>query len=375
VTDSVLTFLQDHRSAMLEDLRQLVELESPSGDEERLAHCAGFLAQYAQSAGASIQVIEAPGGNRHLRAEWGEGSGRPMLLLGHFDTVWPVGTIGRMPFRLEAGLARGPGVFDMKAGIVQALWAVRALFEARPMGHEIVLLCTSDEETGSATSRELIEQEARRARAVFVLEPSHHGALKTGRKGVAQFRVMVHGKSSHAGLDPEAGVSAIDELAHQILDLRQLANADAGSTINVGVIEGGSRSNVVADRAAAEIDVRFSTGSEAERLTEAILHLRPHDERTRFEVTGGVNRPPLERTAETRLLFERARTISNDLGFRLEEAAVGGGSDGNFCAAVGARVLDGLGAVGGGAHGPDEHVIIDSIPLRAALLCKLLASE
>jgi glutamate carboxypeptidase len=298
-----------------------------------------------------------------------------MLVLGHFDTVWPEGTIDVMPFRLEAGLARGPGVFDMKAGIVQGFWAIRALFNASPTNGHVVFLCTSDEETGSGSSREFIEREARRARAVFVLEPSQDGALKTARKGVAQFRVTVHGKAAHAGLDPEAGVSAIDELARQILSVRQFSNTAAGTTVNVGVIGGGSRSNVIADRATAEIDVRFSLQREAERLTDAILNLRPHDGRVRLEVTGGVNRPPMERTADTEALFERARTISSDLGFAVEQVAVGGGSDGNFCAAMGVPVLDGLGAVGGGAHALDEHVVVDTMPLRAALVCRLLASQ
>ncbi len=375
MTDSVLTFLQDHHAEMLDDLRHLVERESPSGDEDRLTQCAQFLAACAEAAGASTRVLDAPGGNCHLRAEWGDGADRPVLLLGHFDTVWPAGTIDIMPFRLEAGLARGPGAFDMKAGIVQGFWAIRALFNTAPTHSPVVFLCTSDEETGSGSSREIIEHEARRAGAVFVLEPSQGGALKTARKGVAQFRVTVHGKAAHAGLDPEAGVSAIDELAHQILSVRQLSNPVAGTTVNVGVIGGGSRSNVIADRATAEIDVRFSAQREAERLTDAILNLRPHDDRVQLEVTGGVNRPPMERTAGTDALFERARAISAELGFALAQVSVGGGSDGNFCAAMGVPVLDGLGAVGGGAHALDEHVMVDTMPLRAALLCRLLASQ
>ncbi len=360
---------------MLDDVRRLVEHESPSGDADRLASLARFIASYAEGAGASSQVLEAESGNCHVRAEWGTETDRSVLLLGHFDTVWPVGTIDTMPFQLEAGLVRGPGVFDMKAGIVQAIWAIRALSAVLTSDRRIVFLCTSDEETGSASSRELIEREAHRAGLVFVLEPSQDGALKTARKGVGQFRVTAHGRAAHAGLDPEAGVSAIDELAHLILDLGKLSNAAAGSTVNVGVIGGGTRSNVVADRAGAEIDVRFASRSEGERLSQAILHLAPHDERIRLEVTGGINRPPMERTSESGILYERARAIARELGFPLEEVAVGGGSDGNFCAAMGVPVLDGLGAVGGGAHSLDEHVVVDALPLRAALLCKLLAAE
>lgn len=375
MSERVLAFLQEHLPEMEDDLRRLVELESPSSDDDRLKRCADAVAALAEQAGASVHLLDGPDGNRHVRAEWGDAaSGDRLLLLGHFDTVWPVGTIDTMSFRVDAGIARGPGVFDMKAGIVQGFWAVRALRETGVTDHHIVFLCNSDEETGSASSRALIEGEARRVSAVFVLEPSQDGALKTARKGVGHFHVTVHGRAAHAGLDPEAGASAIVELAHQILHLRQVANPDAGSTINVGVISGGTRSNVIADRATAEIDVRFSSRSEAVRLSDAILGLRPHDERIRLEVTGGVNRPPMERTAQTVELFERARTIAAGLGFPLAEVAVGGGSDGNFCAALGVPVLDGLGAVGGGAHSLDEHVIVDAMPLRAALLSELLAS-
>lgn len=374
MTDAALAFLQTHLPEMVDDLRQLVERESPSGDRDRLRQLARFLESHAANAGASTQLLDAPNGNCHVRAEWGDSAGSPVLILGHFDTVWPLGTIDSMPFRVEAGVARGPGVFDMKTGLVQGFWAIRALSEALAIDRHLVFLLTSDEETGSATSRDLIEREARGASCVLVLEPSQDGALKTARKGVGQFHLTVHGRAAHAGLDPEAGVSAIDELAHQILDLRQLANPYAGSTLNVGVIAGGSGSNVVADRATADIDVRFTSGSEAVRICEAIQNLHSHDERARLEVTGGINRPPMERTAETAVLFKHAQSISTSMGFPLREVAVGGASDGNFCAAMGVPVLDGLGAVGGGAHAVDEHVVVDSMPVRAALLCRLLAS-
>lgn len=375
MTSPVLTFLQDHRQEMVDDLRQLVEQESPSGDEDRLRTLARFLAASLESAGAVTTLLDAPGGNCHVRAEWQGGSRPPILLLGHFDTVWPVGTLGSMPFHLDGDTGFGPGSFDMKAGIVQGIWALRALREVAGKPRHVVFLCTSDEETGSGSSREIIEREARAASAVFVLEPSQDGALKTARKGVGQYTLTAHGRAAHAGLDPDAGASAIDEIAHQILDVRRLANRDEGTTINVGVIDGGTRSNVVADMARAEIDVRFSSGSEAERVDRAIADLRPHDDRVRLAVTGGINRPPMERTSATGNLFEQARTIAADLGFPLREVAVGGGSDGNFCAAIGVPVLDGLGAVGGGAHALDEHVSIDAMPLRAALLCELLSAE
>jgi glutamate carboxypeptidase len=368
------TFLIAHQAEMVGDLRTFVELESPSTDLDCLDHFAGFLADYARGRDGNVQIIEAPGGKKHIRVEWGAGEQAPVLLLGHFDTVWPVGTLESMPFKVDAGKACGPGSFDMKAGLVQGFWAVRVLRDVLQSDHRVVFLCTSDEEIGSATSRSLIESEAGKAAAVLVLEPSHQSALKTSRKGVGGFRIEVTGRSAHAGLEPDAGISAVDELARVILDLQALADPSVGSTVNVGVISGGTRSNVIAAKAEAEIDVRFSSQQEAERLSEAILGLQPHRAGIQLRVTGGVNRPPMERTPQIAALFERARVIAADLGFELGEASVGGGSDGNFCASLGVPVLDGLGAVGGGAHAPDEHVIVDTMPLRAALVAHLIAT-
>jgi glutamate carboxypeptidase len=374
VSREALAFLEARLPDMVYDLGRFAMRETPSGDVERIAQFAALLAKYLDAAGATTDVLEAPEGNRHLRATWAADAGPPLLILGHFDTVWPVGTIQTMPFTVEDGVARGPGVFDMKAGLVQGTWAIRALTEVLGARRHIVFLCTSDEELGSGTSRELIEAEARRAAAVFVLEPSADGALKTARKGVATFDLTTTGRASHAGLDPDAGVSAIVEIARQILDLRALQDREAGSTVNVGTVEGGTARNVIAAQALAKIDVRFSTRREADRLTTAILGLRPHDPAVQLAVTGGVNRYSMERTPPTAALFNRAVEIAADLGFPLDEVAVGGGSDGNLCSAVGATVLDGLGAVGGGAHSVDEHVLVDAMPLRAALLCGLLAS-
>jgi glutamate carboxypeptidase len=368
------TFLMEHQAEMVGDLRTFVELESPSTDLDRLNQFAGFLADYARGRDGNVRIIESPEGKKHIRVDWGAGEQAPVLLLGHFDTVWPVGTLESMPFKVDAGKACGPGSFDMKAGLVQGFWAVRALRDLLQSDRRVVFLCTSDEEIGSATSRPLIEAEAGKAAAVLVLEPSHQSALKTSRKGVGGFRIEVTGRSAHAGLEPDAGISAVDELARVILDLQALADPSVGSTVNVGVISGGTRSNVIAAKAEAEIDVRFSSQQEAERLSEAILGLQPHRAGIQLRVTGGVNRPPMERTPQIAALFERARVIAADLGFELGEASVGGGSDGNFCAALGVPVLDGLGAVGGGAHAPDEHVIVDIMPLRAALVAHLIAT-
>lgn len=373
-----LAFLKRNAPAMADDLRRFVERESPSDDRTLLAGFAEFLAAEAEKAGGRAETVEGEDGSRHLRITWGPetgGRGEHPLLIGHFDTVWPRGTLERMPFRIEDGRAYGPGSFDMKAGIIQGLWAMRALHDVSGYDGRVVFLCTSDEEIGSHGSRALIEREASEARCVFVLEPSHHGALKTARKGVGQFRVLAEGRASHAGLAPEEGISAIDELARAILQLRDLQDLAAGSTVNVGVIAGGTRSNVVAAEARAEVDVRFFTQREADRLAQEIRGLTPYTEGARLTVEGEINRPPLERTARVAALFQTAREISAGLGFTLEEVAVGGASDGNFCAAMGVPVLDGLGAVGDGAHAIDEHVSLEDMPSRAALLAGLVRAS
>jgi glutamate carboxypeptidase len=293
-------------------------------------------------------------------------------LLGHFDTVWTQGTLEKMPFEVVDGVATGPGVFDMKCGLVQGFWAVRALREVEGIERPVVFLCNSDEEVGSPNSRALIEEEARRARAVLVLEPSLDGALKTARKGVGRFRIHVEGRPSHAGLNPEAGISAIEEMARLILELHGYTNLETGTTVNVGVIKGGTRYNVVAADASAEVDVRAVTTAEAERIEEIIRTLDSHHPEATVSVEGGQIWPPMERTEKTEELFEHARLLAGELGFDLKEGLAGGASDGCLCAAVGAPTLDGLGAVGGGAHAADEHVEVESIPSRTALVARLI---
>jgi len=369
---SAVEFLTEHTAAMTDDLRRLVEQESPSDDRALLNDLAAFLAGYAGETGGRPEMVSGTDGSRHLRVAWGRGGDPPTLLLGHYDTVWPAGTLARMPFHIDGNRAYGPGSFDMKAGIVQGFWALRALRETNN-DPPVVFLLTSDEETGSHGSRSLIEREAAAAERVFVLEPSHQGALKTARKGVGQYRITITGRASHAGLAPQDGISAIDELAHLILRLHALSDAGTGSTVNVGVVSGGTRSNVVAAEATADVDVRFFTQSEADRLAEAIESLTPNNQGITLRIAGGINRPPLERTAASGALFEQARAAAARLGFDLAEVAVGGASDGNFCSALGVPVLDGLGAVGSGAHALDEHVILDEMPRRAALLAASLA--
>jgi glutamate carboxypeptidase len=316
----------------------------------------------------------------HLRAEFGGipteiGDGRkPTLLLGHFDTVWPVGQLAQMPLARRDGRLHGPGVFDMKAGIAIGLLAARALLETGqvPPGG-IVMLWTTDEETGSATSRAAIEDEARRSEAVLVLEPSlPGGAVKTSRKGCGSYEIVVHGVAAHAGIEPQKGVSAVQELAHQILQINALQHLDRGVLVNVVQVTGGRRSNVIPDEARAIVDVRVPTLADAAQVDAAFRGLRPVDPRASLTVAGGVDRPPLERNHHVARLYKQAHEIASELGQGLSEGGTGGGSDGNFTAALGIPTLDGLGAIGDGAHALHEHVEIDSLADRAALVACLI---
>src|SRR5215218_6076035 len=369
-----LEYLEEHRNDMLEDLQRFVEMETPSTNKRLLDHFAEFLTSYAGSAaGGRAEVLPTEGSGNNVRVRWGREDGeRAILLLGHHDTVWSEGTVEEMPFGVADGVATGPGVFDMKCGLVQGFWAVRALREVVGVNRPVAFLCNSDEEIGSPNSRALIEEEARRAHTVLVLEPSLEGALKTARKGVGRFRIRVEGRPSHAGLNPEAGISAIEEMARLILELHSHTNLETGTTVNVGVIKGGTRYNVVAAEASAEVDVRAVTAAEAERIEEIIYTLDSHHPEATVSVEGGQIWPPMERTEKTEELFEHARLLAGELGFDLREGLAGGASDGCLCAAVGAPTLDGLGAVGGGAHAADEHVDVESIPSRTALVARLI---
>jgi glutamate carboxypeptidase len=371
--DRILSFLGEHREEMIADLRRFVELETPSTDKSLLDGFAEFLAGYAETTtGGLAEVLENEAGGNHVRVRCG-GDEPPIMLLGHFDTVWPPGTIETMPFSVRDGIASGPGVFDMKCGLVQGFWAVRSLREALGIEKPVVFLCNSDEEIGSPSSRSLIESEARMASRVMVLEPSSDGALKTARKGVLRFRIWVTGRPAHAGLDPAAGISAIDELARLTLKLHGYSDPEGTeTTVNVGVFKGGTRYNVVAAEASAEVDVRVKTQAEAERMIGVVSGLKPHRPEARVRVEGGMVWPPMERSNKTAELFQQAQLLAREIGIELEEISVGGASDGCFCAALGVPVLDGLGAVGGGAHAVDEHVEVASMVPRAALVARLL---
>jgi glutamate carboxypeptidase len=370
---ALLAYCERQGEWLRETIERLVRLESPSTDKAAVDRCGAAVEELLVSMGGDVRRLRQDVRGDHLRAEWGGGE-RQVLLLGHFDTVWQVGQLERMPLRRDDGRLYGPGVFDMKAGIGAAMLAVRALhaLAAAPLPG-IVMLWTADEEIGSPTSRGAIEEEARRSAAVLVLEPSlPGGGAKTSRKGVGKFELAVHGVSAHAGVDPDKGASAIHEIARQILAVEALQDLPRGISVNVGVVEGGSRPNVVADYAWAKIDVRVPTLADAARLDTALRGLRPQNPATRLEMTGGVERPPFERSAGVARLYEQAKEAAAALGRELAEGGTGGGSDGNFTGALGVPTLDGLGPMGDGAHALHEHVIEADLPWRAALLAALL---
>jgi glutamate carboxypeptidase len=355
--------------------RELVAIESPSGDIAALDRCAVRLIDALERAGGAVTRPRHDATTAaHVQARW-PGNESRVLVLGHFDTVYPVGQVQRQPIEIREGRLFGPGTYDMKAGLAMAISAIQVVALATPVDRRptITLLATADEEVGSASSRALIEDLARQSSAVLVLEPAlASGAIKTARKGVGEFEIAVTGVPAHAGVDPSAGASAIHELARLVGALRALADPSRGLTVNVGTIEGGTRPNVVAEHASAHVDVRIARMEDAERIGRAITALRAEDPRTRVVVTGGINRPPMERTAGVVRLFELARAVAEEQGWKLEEGMTGGGSDGNFTAALGVPTLDGLGAVGDGAHALHEHVVIKDLAPRAALVAGLL---
>ncbi len=371
---SLLDYCEAHLADIIQTIETLVRLESPSTDKAVVDRCGVVLAEMLRTAGAQVEVLSQHERGNHLRARF-SGDGRPVMLLGHFDTVWPIGTLERMPLHRDGDRLHGPGTFDMKGGIALALGAIDALRATGTARPAVTMLWTTDEEIGSGTSRETIESEARQSAAVLVLEPAlPGGALKTARKGCGEFELTVHGIAAHAGLDPGKGASAIHELAAQIAVIERLQDLPRGISVNVGIVSGGTRPNVVAEEARATIDARAPTREAAEAVEAAFRGLHPIRPGTRLTVRGGFERPPLERTAAVAELFARASEVASSLGRETREGAAGGGSDGNFTAALGVPTLDGLGAIGDGAHAAHEHVDVPSLPWRAALIAGLLAS-
>lgn len=375
---ALLRYFNCRQENLLAGVRALVEQESPTRDAGATSAITAKLKRRLDAIGATTKLHETERGT-HLLSRMTFGPSlhdAPVLLLGHVDTVWPLAALNSRPFRVENGCAFGPGIFDMKSGVevmVAALEAIHAL-QLQPW-REIRMFLSCDEESGSTTSRDLITDEASDCVAVFVLEPSLPGGkVKTARKGIANYDVITRGISAHAGLDPEKGVSAISELARQILALNALNDLKQGISVNVGVISGGTLSNVVASEARAEVDVRFRTMAQGEDISRRIESMQPAHTGAQIEIRGGINRPPLERTPAVVALFDRARSIASQLGFDLGEGSSGGASDGNFTAAQGIPTLDGLGVEGDGAHATHEHIVIADLPRRAALITALLTT-
>jgi glutamate carboxypeptidase len=378
---SLRDFCRAERDWLLETTESLVRLESPTTDKAAVDRCGAELASRLEAIGGRVTRLTRAERGNHLVAVFpstplgaGGSGASQILLLGHFDTVWPIGQLERMPLTRSNGRLHGPGVFDMKAGIAIGMLATRALLEtSNALSHRIVMLWTTDEEIGSETSRAAIEEEAGRSAAVLVLEPSlPGGAVKTSRKGCGSYQIAVRGVAAHAGIEPQKGASAVQELAHQILRVNALQDLTRGISVNVVQVSGGLRTNVIPDEARATVDVRAPTAAAAAEVDAAFRGLRPVDARTTIETRGGFDRPPLERSGKVERLYSEAREVARELGQELGEGGTGGGSDGNFTAALGVATLDGLGAIGDGAHALHEHVDIESLSERAALVAGLI---
>ena len=382
LANQILNRFRERQSDIESFVRALVEIESPSGDVEGSRDVVAALSSAAAAVNGidEVEVVEVPGFGQHLviKALQQQSDAGQILIVGHTDTVHSRGSLEQRPWRRDGERAYGPGVFDMKANCALVIEVLRTMSElnVKPQfGVSVVLTC--DEEVGSASGWPLIERvaKAQDTRCAFVLEPpASGGRVKTGRKGTGIYAIKVEGKAAHAGLEPEKGASAILELARQTERLHALNSSGSGITLNVGVVRGGTRSNVVAEQAEGEIDVRFATEAESREIERLLSTLEPVDERTKVFVSGGINRPPLERTPAVVELFEKARSVSASLGFDLGEAQVGGASDGNFIAALGIPVLDGLGISGDGAHAVHEHIEVNDIARRGALITGLLLS-
>jgi glutamate carboxypeptidase len=378
-----LRYAAAHQKDIVALLGALVECESPSDEPKAVNRFVDLLIERTRDIGVA-KTFRADRFGKHARIEFKLPGKRlekrkdgQLLALGHSDTVWPLGTLRHMPFRHEEGRLWGPGVLDMKAGLAFFLHAVRALRELDvPVARRVALLVVSDEEIGSGTSRAITEAEARKSAAVLVLEPGTGlaGKLKTSRKGVGTFNLRVDGQAAHAGVDFTNGASAIVELARQIEKIAGFTDLARGITVNPGIVVGGTRTNVVAAEAEAAIDIRVVRERDVARLAKQFQSLRPFDRRCRLTVTGGLNRPPMERTKAIAALFSQAKELAVGLGVSLDESSTGGGSDGNFTAAVGTPTLDGLGGVGEGAHAANESILVDRIADRTALLARLIQS-
>jgi glutamate carboxypeptidase len=355
----------------------LVEIESPSDVKQAVDRLGSVLAGRFSDLGGQVEIHQGEKFGNHLQINFaGRSPGKPVLLLGHMDTVYPIGTIAKMPCRVDKGRVWGPGSLDMKSGIALILHALEALhlWYGDKLPRPVTVLLVSDEEVGSDSSQSITEALAAKSAEVLVFEPSFglRGAVKTARKGVGEYLVKVTGVASHSGLDFEKGQSAIIELSRQIAKISRLTDFERGITVNVGTVQGGTRVNVVPAEARASVDLRVARLKDAGVMHRKILSLSPLNRKCRLEITGGLNRPPMERTEGVAMLYRKAAAIAKELGWKLREASVGGASDGNFTAGLGIPTLDGLGGVGEGAHAVRESVLISELPRRAALLTRLL---
>lgn len=373
-----LAYFRKQQNQVVDTIQQLVEIESPSDVKAAVDRLGTVLASRFGELGGKVKVHRAEKFGNHLEVRFGSrGRGsKPVLLLGHMDTVYPIGTISKMPFRVAKGRVWGPGVLDMKGGIALMLHVIEAMLGwTGKLSRPITIFLVSDEEVGSESSRAITEKLAKESDGVFVLEPAHglNGAVKTSRKGVGDYQLKVTGTAAHAGLDFDKGQSAVLELAHQIVKISKLVGAKRGITVNVGKIRGGTRVNVVPAEASASIDVRIARRQDGAEIEKRLRALKPQNPKCKLSLSGGINRPPMERTAGVAALYEQASNVARNLGWKLDEAAVGGGSDGNFTAALGVPTLDGLGVVGEGAHAEHESILISDLPRRAALLAGLIS--
>ena len=364
-------FIHDEKDSILSDLRKLVESESPSTSLDHLASTAEVLKEMINRITGVLATEDLVDQKPILSASYNNKAGNNILILCHYDTVWPAGTLSRLPFQIHDNICTGPGVFDMKSGIIMSLYAMKFL-ASFPVKRSITLLITPDEELGSESSKDIIIRYAKKSSAVLVLEASEKGMLKVGRKGVGTFKVEALGRASHAGLNPEAGINAISEISKIIQDVEKFASVERGTTINVGIVKGGTRTNVVPETAEIEVDVRVKTESESRRIEDLFKALKPHDGRIKLSITGGVERPPMERNDRNYELFRRVQSIGKEIGIHVESCEVGGASDGNFVSAEGIPVIDGMGAVGEGAHSISEKIQISETLDRILLLAATL---
>jgi glutamate carboxypeptidase len=370
-----LRYFEARRPALLQTIREFVEIESPSDNKPAADRMGAHLATRFQTRGGRVRIHRAGDFGDNLQIDFPGRAGKPVLLLGHFDTVYPLGTLAGMPCRVDGDHLHGPGVLDMKSGVALMLFALEGLQAWHgQLPRPVTVFLVSDEEVGSPSSRKITEDLARQSDAVLVLEPAAgvRGAVKTARKGVGDYTLTIKGIAAHAGLDPGKGHSAILELARQIAVVAKFNHRRSGVSVNPGVIRGGTRTNVVAAEAVVEIDVRIRSAKQAVALDRKMRALQPFDRRCKLSIEGGLNRMPMERNAGVIALYKKAKAVARQIQWRLEEAAVGGGSDGNFTAGIGIPTLDGMGGVGEGAHALDEHIVIPELPRRAMLLAGMI---